>query len=98
MANIRITFELYDGTEEDIASNYQKVDCRIIFCIKMGDNSRRKARMVAVGHKTKTHAAFTYSSIITRDSVGIALTIAALNSLKILSCDIQNAYFTAKCC
>jgi len=34
---------------------------------------------------------------VSRDSVRIALTIAALNDLKVLSCDIQNAYLTAKC-
>ena len=83
MANIKIVFELYDGTEEDIPSNYQKVDCHIIFDIKMGENFRRKARMVAGKHKTKTSAALTYSSVVTRDSVKIALTIAALNDLKI---------------
>ena len=45
-----------------------------------------------------TPAALTYSSVVSRDSVRIALTIAALNDLKVLSCDIQNAYLTAKCC
>ena len=49
MANVRIAFELYDGTKEDIPSNYQKVDCHIIFDIKMSENFRRKARMVAGG-------------------------------------------------
>ena len=32
-----------------------------------------------------------------RDSVRIALTVAALNDLQILACDIQNAYLTAPC-
>ena len=41
----------------------------------------------------------TYSSVVSRDSVRIALTITALNGLKVLGCDIQNTYFylTAKC-
>jgi hypothetical protein len=30
--------------------------------------------------------------------VQIALLIAALNNLKLLACDIQNAYLTADCC
>ena len=38
----------------------------------------------------------TYSSVVSRDSVRIALTIAALNELKVLSCDIQNSFLTAK--
>ena len=39
----------------------------------------------------------TYSSVVSRDSVRIALTIAALNDLKVMACDIQNAYLTADC-
>jgi hypothetical protein len=69
----------------------------MIFDVKMGKNSRRKARFVADGHKTKTPTAMTYSSVVSRDSVGIALTIAALNDLNIMACHIQNAYLTADC-
>ena len=39
----------------------------------------------------------TYSSVVSRDSVWIALTTAALNGLKVMACDIQNAYLTADC-
>ena len=52
--------------------------------------------MVAGGHTTDTPAALTYASVVSRGSVRIALTIAALNDLKVLACDIQNAYLTAK--
>ena len=48
------------------------------------------------GHTTNEPAAITYLSVISRDSVQIALTIAAMNGLGILSCDIQNAYLTDK--
>ena len=34
---------------------------------------------------------------MSRYSVRIALTIAALNNLDVLACDIQNAYLTAQC-
>ena len=34
---------------------------------------------------------------MSRDSVRIALTIAALNDLQVMACDIQNAYLTADC-
>jgi hypothetical protein len=57
--------------------------------VKMGKNFRRKARFVADGHKTKTPAAMTYSSVVSRDLVRIALTIAALNDLDIMACNIQ---------
>ncbi len=35
--------------------------------------------------------------MVSRDSVWIALTIAALNDLKVMACNIQNAYLTADC-
>ena len=46
---------------------------------------------------TETPATLTYSSVVSRDSVRIALTLAALNDLQVMSCDIQNAYLTADC-
>ena len=97
MANIRIAFELFGGEVKDLPPCYQEVKFHIIFDIKMGENFRRKARMVAGGHTTATPAVLTYSSFVSRDSVHIALTIAALNDLSVLSCDIQNAYLTATC-
>ena len=95
MKNVRVAFETFEGTEADIAPGYQEVKCHMIFDIKMGENFRRKARMVAGGHTTTAPASITYSSVVSRDSVRIALTIAALNDLKVLSCDIQNAFLCA---
>ena len=97
MKNVRVAFEEFDGDEKDLPPGYQYVDCHIIFDIKMGENFRRKARMVAGGHKTSTPDSLKYSSVVSRDSVRIIFTIAALNGLKVLSADIQNAYLTAKC-
>ena len=69
----------------------------MIFDIKMGEKFRRKARMIARCHTTETPDALTYASVVSRDSVRIALTIAALNKLKVLEWDIQNEYLTAPC-
>jgi hypothetical protein len=63
----------------------------------MGENFRRKARLVANGNETETPASLTYSSVVSRDSVRIALLLASLNELEVLACDIQNAYLTADC-
>ena len=38
----------------------------------------------------------TYSSIVSRDSVKIALKVAAVNGLDLLTFDFQNEYLTAK--
>ena len=96
MKNVRIAFDEYDGEISNLVG-YQKIDCHLIFDIKFGENFRRKARMVAGGHTTSTPSTLTYSSVVSRDSVRIALTIAALNGLKVLAADIENAYLTAPC-
>ena len=97
MKNIRVAFEIFDGDPKELPKQYQQIKCHLIFDVKMGENFRRKARMVAGGHTTTTPSSVTYSSVVSRDSVRIALTIAALNDLEILACDIQNAYLTAPC-
>ena len=69
----------------------------MIFDVKIGENFRRKAQLVAGGHTTEAPATLTYSLVVSRDSVRIALTIAALNGLQVMACDIQNAYLTTNC-
>ena len=96
MKNVRPAFEKFDGDVKSL-KGYQKIRCHMIFDVKLGENFRRKARYVAGGHTTDTPSSITYSSVVSRESVRIALTIAALNDLDLLACDIQNAYLTAKC-
>jgi len=79
MKNVRIALEEFEGDVSAIPPGYQEIRCDMIFDIKMGEDFRRKARMVTDGHRTETLAALTYSSVVSRDSVWIALTIAALN-------------------
>lgn len=47
------------------------------------------------GHMTSPPAAATYASVVSRESVRIALTIAALNDLEVLVADVKNAYLNA---
>ena len=69
----------------------------MIFDIKLGENFRRKERIVGGGHMTTAPSSITFSSLVLRDLVRTALNIAALNYLDILAWDIQNAYITALC-
>ena len=55
-----------------------------------------KARLVAGGHVTKAPATITYTSIVTCESVWLALMITALNDLQVKTGDILNAYITAQ--
>ena len=97
MRNVLPAFEKWEQSEKELPPGYQKIKCHFIFDIKMGENFRRKARLVANGNETDTPAALTYSSVVSRESVRIALLLASLNELEILACDIQNAYLTATC-
>ncbi len=75
-------------------NGYQKIPCHMIFDIKMED-FRRKARLVAGGHRTEAPATITYASMVSRETVRLALTIAALNDLEGKVGDVLNAYITA---
>ena len=85
MKNVRITFDEFEGDKEEIPPGYQFVNCHTIFDIKIGEGFRRKARMVAGGHMTEAPDLLTYSYVASRDSVRIALNVAALNGLKVLA-------------
>ena len=97
MKNVRPACEKWERKESELPPGFQKIKCHFIFDIKMAENFRRKARLVANGNETDAPATLTYSSVVSRDSVRIALLIAALNELEVLACDIQNAYLTADC-
>ena len=97
MKNVRPSFEVFEKHKEDIPIGYQQIKCHMISDVKIGENFRRKARLLGGGHTTTAPASITYSSVVSRDSVRIALKIAALNDLDILACDSRNAYLTAVC-
>ena len=94
---MRPAFEAFDGGIEQLPCGFQEIKCHMIFDIQIGEYFRRKARLVVGGHTTDVPATLTYSSVISHDSVQIALTIAALNELEVMACDIQNASLTADC-
>jgi hypothetical protein len=65
----------------------------MIFGVKM--DLTRKARLVTGGHQTDPPKESTYSSVVSRNSIRIAFTLAALNDLDVLSADVQGAYLNA---
>ena len=76
---------------------YQEIRCHMIFYIKMDGRFTRKARYVAGGHTTYPPSSIPYSSVVSRDSIRITLTLAALIGVYIRAADICNAYLNAKC-
>ena len=66
-----------------------------IFDVKI--DLKHKTRLVARGHLNKNIPKHTsYSSVVSRESVRICFTLAALNNQDILSGDVSNAYLNAK--
>jgi len=97
MLNVRIAFKILPGEDDVIPPGYLKMTCHMIFDIRFGEGFRRKARMVAGGHQIDTPSYMTYASVVSRETVRIALTMAALHDLEVKTSDIQNAYLTAPC-
>ena len=93
MTKVRKAFDILpDGVAAPVG--YQKIPCHMVFDVKMED-FKRKARLVAGGHKTEVPATITYASVVSRETVRIALMLAALNDLQVKVGDILNAYITA---
>ena len=55
----------------------------------------RKARWVLYVHRTPDPIGLTYGGVVSRESVQIAFTYAALNGLEVCAADIRNAYLQA---
>jgi hypothetical protein len=93
MRIVRIAFQILNGYES-VPPTYQEIRCHMIFDVNMED-FRRNARFVAGGHTTDTPHAMMYASVVLRESVRIALTLAALNDLDVKMDGIENVYLTA---
>jgi hypothetical protein len=93
MKNVRITFNVLENNQM-APEGHQEIRCHGIYDIKM-DSFAQKFRMVAGGHMTEAPATLTYASVVSRESVQIMLTIAALNDLQVKAGDTQNAYLMA---
>ena len=66
----------------------------MIFDVKL--DFTRKARLVAREDMTDPPETLTYSSVVSRESVRVAILIAALNDLNVVMFDIGNAYLNPK--
>ena len=66
----------------------------VIWDVKLAENFRGKGILVANGHTNDTPLLITYSLVESRYYVRIVLTVAALDWLDLLACDVQNAYLS----
>ena len=65
----------------------------VIFDVKM--DFTRKARWVKDGHRTRDPEGSNFAGVVSRDSIRILLTYAALNNLNVWATDIKSAYLQA---
>ena len=96
MTKVRVAFKVVDD-DEVIPPGYQHMSCHLVYEIKLSEGFRRKVRMVAGGNQVETPEHMTYATVVSRETVRIALTMAALQGLDVKTSDIQNAYLTAPC-
>lgn len=92
MENVAIAFEIMDD-DEVLPPGFKPASCHLIFDVKM--DFTRKARYVLDGHRTADPEDSTYAGVVSRESVRIAFTYAALNGIDICAADILNAYLQA---
>ena len=89
MANVCVSFKVLkrsDTSADEIGKGKQEfkyVGTNIIFDIKMDGKFTTRARLVTGVHKTASPLTTTYSSVVTRESVGLEFIIAGLNDLYI---------------
>ena len=94
LAKVRIAFKLLD-TEADMKIGSKKIGYHFIFDVKM--DLEYKTRLVPERNLNKNVPKHTsYSSVVSRESVRICFTLAALNNQDILSSDVSNTYLNAK--
>ena len=67
MKNVRSAFKVWGKRKEDLPIGYQEIKFHMIFDIKLGENFRRKARLVGGGQTTTAPASITYLSVVSRE-------------------------------
>ena len=93
MENVRVAFKvLPDWKSSSILSQF--VQCHMVFDFKI-KGFKCKARLVAGGHIMETPVTIMYTSVVSRETVRIALIIAAFNDLEVKLGNILNAYVQA---
>ena len=92
MRNVLVAFRILEE-DERLPIDSKEIGVHLIFDVKM--DLTRKARLVAGGHKTPDPVDTTYAGVVTRESVRIVLTYAALLELSVWGADILNAFITA---
>ena len=86
---VGVAFEILEE-DQPARAGWKKASRHLVWDVKM--NFTRKARWVLDGHKTPDPIRSTFAGVVSRESVQIAFTYAALNGLQVFAADNRNAY------
>ena len=92
MFNVGVAFKILEEGQS-APTGWKKAYGHLIWDVKM--DSTRKVRWVLDRHKTPDPIGSTFAGVVSRESVQIAFTYAALNGLQVFAADICNAYLQA---
>ena len=92
MFNAGVAFAILEEGQS-APTGWKKASGHLIWDVKM--DFTRKARWVLDGHKMPDPIRSTFAGVVSRESVRIAFTYAALNGLQVFAADICNAYLQA---
>ena len=89
-------YEVFEdlGRGAKAPEGYRKIGVHFVYDCKQ--DGRRKARLVADGHKTPVPLESVYSGVVSLRGLRIVLFLAELNNLDLWGTDIGNAYLEAK--
>ena len=90
--NVGIAFKILENGEATPVGYNKSRGC-LIWDVKM--DVTRRVRWVKDGHRTPDPETSKYAGVVSRESIRILLTHAALHKVSILAADIPNAYLQA---
>ena len=90
--NIRVAFQVLNN-DKAIPPGHTFLECHMIFDVKT--DFTRKACFVANGEKTPDPKESTCAGVVSRESVHITFTYAAMMGFDVMAADIQKAYLQA---
>ena len=93
MKNVKVMLQTIPD-HENPPNGFWYINCHMVFDIKM-ENLQRKVCQVGGGHMAHTLDAITCSSVVTRETVCIALTMEVLHDLEVKGEDVLNANLMA---
>ena len=92
MSNVGVAFKIIE-TGESPPPGFTKASGHIVFDVRM--SFQRKSWLVKDGHCTPDPDMSSYSGVVSRDSIRILLTHAALYGVPVMAADVRNAYLQA---